>query len=431
MDKNFIVDKFNINRDLYDFFLKCEKDIQKEFEKIEEVVNINQSKVLWAMQKNRLSEVHFQSTTGYGYNDLGRDVLENIYKDIFGAEDAIVRGQIISGTHALTTALFANLKSGDELLSPVGTPYDTLQGVIGIRKTKGSLMENGVSYKEVGLINNSGFDYDEIKKAITSKTKMVTIQRSKGYSFRKSFTISELRELIMFIREIKKDLIIMIDNCYGEFVETIEPIEVGADLAVGSLIKNLGGGIAPVGGYIVGKKELIENCSYRLTAPGLGKEVGPSLGVTHKILQGLFLSPSVVGSSLKTATLASYIFEKLGFLVNPKYNEKRGDIVQSVKFGTEAGVVSFCRGIQNGAPVDSFLTAEGWDMPGYDCPVIMASGSFVSGSSIELSADAPIKEPYIAFFQGGLNYNHGRLGILIALNKMYIDGLIKLVRPHH
>lgn len=422
---DYITEKFNINSRVYDFFLQCEKDIREKFDEIENTANINQSKVLWAMQKNKLSEIHFQSSTGYGYNDLGRDVLEDIYRDIFGAEDAIVRGQIISGTHALTTALFANLKSGDELISPVGKPYDTLEGVIGTRKTKGSLIENGVKYKEISLLPDDSFDYENIKKAIGPKTKMVTIQRSKGYSFRKSFTIDELKALIDFIRSVKEDVIIMVDNCYGEFVETIEPIDIGADLAVGSLIKNLGGGIAPVGGYIVGKKELIENCSYRLTAPGLGKEVGPSLGVTHKILQGLFLSPAVVASSLKTATLSAYIFEKLGFMVNPRYNEKRGDIVQSVKFGTPEGVISFCRGIQNGAPVDSFLIAEGWDMPGYDCPVIMASGSFVSGSSIELSADAPIKEPYIAYFQGGLNYNHGRLGILIALNKLYLDGLIE------
>lgn len=425
MNNNFIVEKFGINKAVYNFFIDCENSVKDKFQEIDEIANINQSKVLWAMQKNKLSEIHFQSTTGYGYNDLGRDVLEDIYKDIFKTEDALVRGQIISGTHALTTALFANLKYGDELLSPIGAPYDTLLGVIGIRKTKGSLIEHGILYKQVDLLEGDKLDFDGIKAAITSKTKMITIQRSKGYSFRKSFTINEIKELIEFIRNIKKDVIIMVDNCYGEFVEEIEPTEVGADLAVGSLIKNLGGGIAPAGGYIVGKKELIENCSYRLTAPGLGKEVGPSLGITHEIMQGLFLAPGVVSASLKTAILAAFIFEKLGFQVNPTFSEKRGDIVQSVKFGTPEGVISFCRGIQNGAPVDSFLVAEEWEMPGYDCPVIMASGSFVSGSSIELSADAPIKEPYIAYFQGGLNYNHGRLGILIALNKLWIDEIIR------
>ncbi|MFV0502700.1 MAG: aminotransferase class I/II-fold pyridoxal phosphate-dependent enzyme [Lachnospirales bacterium] len=408
--------EFSIDNKVYDLFLECEKSLVEEYRNIDEISFINQGKVLKAMQKNKLSDVHFQGTTGYGYDDLGRDALENIYRDTFHSESALVRPQIISGTHALTTALFSNLKYGEELISVSGTPYDTLVGVIGIRKTRGSLIENGVLYNEVDLLKNKKFDLVSIEKAINNKTKMITIQRSKGYKWRKSFTIEEIKDVIAFIRSVKKDVIIMVDNCYGEFVDIIEPSDVGADLVVGSLIKNPGGGIAPVGGYIVGKEELVENCACRLTAPGLGKEVGPTLGLSTSFLQGFFLAPSVVASSLKTAVLCAKIFEELDFQVNPTSKEKRGDIVQAINMKNKENLIKFCQGVQMGAPVDSYVLPEPWAMPGYDCDVIMAAGAFVQGSSIELSADAPIKEPYTAYFQGGLTYGHGRLGVVLALN---------------
>ncbi len=391
------------------------EDIKPQFREIEKIEEENQIKVLRAMQKNKLSEAHFFGTTGYGYNDLGREVLESIYCHMFKAENAIVRPQLISGTHALSTALFGCLRHGDELLSPVGKPYDTLLGVIGVRKTKGSLIEHGVIYKQVDLSEEGLIDYDKIKGAINQKTRLVTIQRSKGYAFRHSFTVEEIKDLIKFIKNIKSDVICMVDNCYGEFVDYVEPYEVGADLVVGSLIKNPGGGLAPVGGYIVGKNELVEDCAVRLSAPGLGKEVGATLGVTKSMLQGLFFAPSVVAASLKGAVFAARALELLDYEVLPRYNEKRGDIVQAIKLGSPEKLISFCREIQYSSPVDSFVTLEPTEMPGYDSKIIMASGSFVSGSSIELSADAPIREPYIAYLQGGLTWSHCKYGITNAI----------------
>ena len=408
------------------YCLQKEEQIKEQFQKADEITEYNQLKVLSAMQKNKLSDIHFAATTGYGYNDLGRDVLENIYADVFCAQSALVRPQLISGTHALTVALAGNLRPGDEILSPVGIPYDTLQGVIGIRKEKGSLREYGITYRQVDLLPEDKFDFDSIEKAITKKTKLVTIQRSKGYQWRTSFSIAQIKELIEFIKSIKQDIICMVDNCYGEFVEMKEPIEVGADLAVGSLIKNPGGGLAPIGGYIVGKEEFVENAAYRLTAPGLGKEVGATLGITSSLIQGLFMAPQVVNASIKTAIFTSKLFEGIGFSVLPKSNETRADIVQLIQMESAENVIAFCQGIQKGAPVDSYVTPEPWDMPGYDCPVIMAAGAFVQGSSIELSADAPIKPPYSVYMQGGLSWHHGKIGVMIGLQTMVEKGLVQL-----
>lgn len=418
--------QFNIDYDLLRFCQNIENSLEDTFKQIDKITQYNQYKVLHAMQKNKLSDIHFAATTGYGYNDLGRDTLESIYADIFNTEDALVRPQLISGTHALYIALSGNLKPGDELLSPVGEPYDTLQGVIGIREEKGSLKEYGIVYKQVDLLENDKFDYENIRNAITDKTKLITIQRSKGYNWRKSFLVEEIQNLISFIKSIKKDVICMVDNCYGEFVDTIEPSDVGADLVVGSLIKNPGGGLAPIGGYIVGKSEYVQNAAYRLTAPGLGKEVGATLGVTPSMIQGLFFAPQVVSGSLKGAIFASKIFETLGFDVLPHSDEKRSDIVQAIKMKNENNIIAFCKGIQKGAPVDSFVSPEPWDMPGYDCKVIMAAGAFVQGSSIELSADAPIKPPYAVFLQGGLSYHHAKIGNIIALQNMLDNKLISL-----
>ncbi len=422
----FIIDNFGIDKKVLDFCLEKEELIKDRFAEIDRITEYNQLKVLRAMQKNNLSDVHFSATTGYGYNDLGRDTLEKIYADIFNTEDALVRPQLISGTHALTVALAGNLRPGDEILSPVGVPYDTLQGVIGIRKEKGSLAEYGITYRQVDLKDDFSFDYDGIKKAINEKTKLVTIQRSKGYEWRPSFTVEQIQELISFIKSIKSDVICMVDNCYGEFVQTIEPSDVGADLIVGSLIKNPGGGLAPIGGYIAGKTEYVENAAYRLTAPGLGKEVGATLGITTSLIQGLFMAPQVVAGSLKGAIFASKIFEDLGYNVMPNPVEKRSDIVQCIQLDSAENVIAFCQGIQKGAPVDSYVTPEPWDMPGYDCQVIMAAGAFVQGSSIELSADAPIKPPYNVFMQGGLSWHHAKIGVITGLQTMYEKGLIKI-----
>lgn len=427
-NSGYIKSAFEIDEKIIQFCEEAEKNAKNEFEKIDCVCEYNQYKVLKAMQKNKLSDVHFAATTGYGYNDLGRDVIEKIYAEVFNAEDALVRPQIISGTHALTVALFGNLKYGDELLSAVGKPYDTLEGVIGkTRNVKGSLTEHGIIYKQVDLLENGTVDFESIPKYITSKTKLVTIQRSKGYEFRPSLTIEEIKKIIEIVKSVRSDIICMVDNCYGEFVDVLEPGDVGADLTVGSLIKNPGGGLASVGGYIVGKKEYVENAAYRLTSPGLGKEVGPTLGITPSFIQGLFLAPQVVSGSLKGAVFASEIFSKLGFIVMPEPNEKRTDIVQAIQMKNAENVIKFCQGIQMSAPVDSFVVPEPWDMPGYDCPVIMAAGAFVQGSSIELSADAPIKPPYTVFLQGGLMWHHAKIGIMIAVNQMYKSGLIKLV----
>ncbi len=401
-------------------------EIKPQLEHIDTIGEYNQAKVLTAMQENKLSDTHFATTTGYGYNDMGRDTLEDIYAHVFQTESALVRPQIISGTHALTVALFGNLRHGDELLSPVGAPYDTLHGVIGIRQTKGSLAEHGMTYRQVDLTPDGQFDYEAIAQALNAKTKLVTIQRSKGYAWRRSFSVEEIGALIRHIKSIKPEVICMVDNCYGEFVDTIEPSQVGADLVVGSLIKNPGGGLAPVGGYIAGKAELVENAAIRLTSPGLGKEVGPSLGIASTMLQGLFLAPAVVAGSVKTAVFAAALFEKCGFKVNPGVQEKRADIVQAIQMDNPDKLIAFCRGIQKAAPVDSFVKPEPWAMPGYDCPVIMAAGAFIQGASIELSADAPIKPPYIAYFQGGLTWYHGKIGVLTALNHMIEEGLLTL-----
>ena len=383
-------------------------------------------KVIHAMQKNRVSEACFGASSGYGYNDLGRETLEQVYADTFHTEACLVRPQITCGTHALAIALFGNLRPGDELLSPVGKPYDTLEEVIGIRPSNGSLTEYGVKYRQVDLLEDGTFDYENIKKAVNEKTKLVTIQRSKGYQTRPSFSVKQIGELIAFVKKIKPDVICMVDNCYGEFVEEMEPTDVGADMIVGSLIKNPGGGLAPIGGYIVGRKDCVERAAYRLTAPGLGKEVGASLGVSQSLYQGLFLSPTVVAGALKGAIFAANVYEKLGFGVVPNGTESRHDIIQAITFGTPEGVIKFCEGIQAAAPVDSFVTPEPWAMPGYDSDVIMAAGAFVQGSSIELSADGPIKPPYAVYFQGGLTWFHAKLGILMSLQKLVDAGIVTL-----
>lgn len=398
--------------------------LEERFREIDEIAEYNQLKVIRAMQDSRVSEACLLGTTGYGYNDLGRDTLEEVYAKIFHAEAALVRPQITCGTHALALALMSNLRPGDELLSPVGKPYDTLEEVIGIRESKGSLKEYGISYKQVDLLSDGSFDYEAIRAAICDRTKLVTIQRSKGYQTRPTLSVERIGELIRFIKEIRSDIICMVDNCYGEFVETIEPGDVGADMTVGSLIKNPGGGLAPIGGYIAGKKECVENAAYRLTSPGLGREVGASLGVLPAFYQGLFLSPTVTASALKGAVFAANLFERLGFPVIPNGTESRHDIIQAVTFGSPEGVIAFCQGIQGAAPVDSFVTPEPWDMPGYDSQVIMAAGAFVSGSSIELSADGPIAPPYAVYFQGGLTWPHAKFGILKALQRLVEKGIV-------
>ena len=416
--------KLGISDEVYEFGEKILEGLKERFAKIDEIAEYNQLKVLAAMQKHQVSEACLLGTSGYGYNDLGRDTLEEVYASIFHTEDALVRPQITCGTHALALALMSNLRPGDELLSPVGKPYDTLEEVIGIRPSKGSLAEYGVTYKQVDLLADGSFDYENIKKAINEKTKMVTIQRSKGYQTRPTLSVARIGELIAFIKDIKPDVICMVDNCYGEFVETIEPSDVGADMVVGSLIKNPGGGLAPIGGYIAGKKECVENAAYRLTSPGLGKEVGASLGILSSFYQGIFLAPTVTAGALKGAIFAANIYEKLGFRVVPNGTESRHDIIQAVEFGTPEGVVAFCEGIQAAAPVDSHVTPEPWDMPGYDAKVIMAAGAFVSGSSIELSADGPIKPPYAVYFQGGLTWQHAKFGILKSLQSLKNKGIV-------
>ena len=399
-------ENMGISSEVYDLGESILKELKPRFEEIDKIAEFNQLKVLKALQDCKVSEACLLGTTGYGYNDIGRDTLEEVYAKIFHTEDALVRPQITCGTHALALALMSNLRPGDELLSPVGKPYDTLEEVIGIRDSRGSLKEYGISYSQVDLLPDGGFDYDNIAKAINEKTKLVTIQRSKGYQTRPTLSVTRIGELISFIKNIKPDVICMVDNCYGEFVETIEPTDVGADMVVGSLIKNPGGGLAPIGGYIAGKKECVENAAYRLTSPGLGKEVGASLGILNSFYQGIFLAPTVTAGALKGAIFAANLFERVGFAVVPNSVESRHDIIQAVTFGTPEGVVAFCEGIQKAAPIDSFVTPEPWDMPGYDSKVIMAAGCFVEGASIELSADAPVKPPYTAYFQGGLTYEH-------------------------
>lgn len=415
-----------LNKKVLNFGKQIEESLKERFEEIDRNAEYNQLKVIKAMQENRVSDIHFAGTTGYGYNDQGRETLEKVYASVFHTDDALVRPQITCGTHALYTALAGNLRPGDELLSPVGKPYDTLEEVIGIRESKGSLKEYGISYKQVDLLPDGNFDFEGIKRAVNEKTKLVTIQRSKGYATRPTLSVSRIKELISFVKGIKPDVICMVDNCYGEFVETLEPSDAGADMVVGSLIKNPGGGLAPIGGYIAGTKQCIEQASYRLGSPGLGREVGASLGVNQSFFQGLFLAPAVVAGALKGAVFAANIYEKLGFSVTPDSGETRHDIIQAVTFGNPEGVIAFCQGIQAAAPVDSYVTPEPWDMPGYDSPVIMAAGAFVQGSSIELSADGPIKPPYSVFFQGGLTWHHARFGILMSLQKLCDAGICKL-----
>ncbi len=414
----------NIDKKVLEYCDSIEERLTKRFRDIDKVCEINQIKVIKAMQDNRLNEAHFAGSTGYGYTDEGRDALEAIYADVFHTEDALVRSQIVCGTHALATALFGNLRPGDEILAPAGKPYDTLDSIIGITPARGSLAEYGVTYRQVDLLPDGSFDYDNIRKAINGKTKLVEIQRSKGYAVRPTFSCEKIGELISFVKSINPDIICMVDNCYGEFVQTVEPSDFGADMVVGSLIKNPGGGLAPIGGYICGKKEYVENASYRLTTPGLGKEVGASLNNTRAFAQGLFLSPSVTANALKGAIFAANCYEGLGFKSVPNSTEPRYDIIQAVEFGNEERVCAFCEGIQAAAPVDSYVTPVPWDMPGYDSPVIMAAGAFVSGSSIELSADAPIREPYAVYFQGGLTYQHAKYGIIVSLQKMVEKNLI-------
>ena len=417
--------QMGIDPNVLRYGLEIEAGLKDRFAEIDRMAEFNQLKVLHAMQEAKVSSECFNYASGYGYSDFGRDTLEQVYANVFHTEDALVRPQITCGTHALALALSANLRPGDELLSIAGKPYDTLEEVIGIRPSTGSLAEYGITYRQVDLLQDGSFDYDKIREAINEKTKLVTIQRSKGYQTRPSFSVDQIGEGIAFVKKIKPELICMVDNCYGEFVEEKEPSDVGADMVVGSLIKNPGGGLAPIGGYIAGRKDLIEQCAYRLTSPGLGKEVGASLGVMQSFYQGLFLAPTVVAGALKGAVFAANIYEKLGYPVIPNGSEPRHDIIQAVTLGTPEGVIAFCQGIQAAAPVESYVTPVPWAMPGYDSEVIMAAGAFVQGSSIELSADGPIKPPYAVYFQGGLAWEHAKFGILMSLQKLYDAGIVK------
>ncbi len=412
-----------VSPQVYAYGQKIEQELTERFAAIDETAEYNQLKVIGAMQKHRVSDIHFAGTSGYGYNDMGRDTLEEVYAETFHTESALVRPQITCGTHALAVALAANLRPGDELLAISGKPYDTLEEVIGIRPSNGSLAEYGVTYRQVDLLSDDSFDWQGIKEAIRACTKMVHIQRSKGYQTRKTLSVAEIQEAISFVKSIRPDLICMVDNCYGEFVERLEPSDVGADLCVGSLIKNPGGGLAPAGGYIVGKEAYVENCAYRLTSPGLGKEVGATFGVMQSFYQGFFLAPTVTAGALKGAIFAANLYERLGFSVLPNGQESRHDIIQAITFGKPEGVIAFCKGIQAAAPVDSFAEPSPAPMPGYDSDVIMAAGAFVQGSSIELSADGPIEPPYAVYFQGGLTWEHAKFGILMSLQKLVDEGI--------
>ena len=415
-----------ISQQVYALGEKALAALTDRFAEIDKIAEYNQAKVLSAMQKNRVSATCFAATTGYGYDDVGRDNLEKVYADVFHTEAALVRPQITCGTHALTVALSANLLPGDELLSPVGLPYDTLQEVIGIRPSPCSLSEYGVTYRQVDLLDDGTFDYEGIQRAINEKTKLITIQRSKGYATRPTFSVKQIGQLIAFCKNIKPDVLVMVDNCYGEFVETIEPSDVGADMTVGSLIKNPGGGLAPIGGYICGTKTCVERCAFRLSAPGLGQEVGANLGIMTALYQGFFLAPTVVAGAEKGAIFAANLYEPLGYRCVPNATETRHDIIQAVELGSEEAMIAFCAGIQAAAPVDSYATPLPWDMPGYNDKVIMAAGAFVQGSSIELSADGPIREPYAVYFQGGLTWFHAKTGILMSLQKLVDAGIVNL-----
>lgn len=419
-------ENLGISEKVYQFGKKIEEQLTERFLEIDRTAEYNQLKVIDAMQKSRVSAQCFQSSTGYGYNDLGRETLEEVYAKVFHTQSALVRPQITCGTHALAVALSGNLRPGDEMVSISGKPYDTLEEVIGIRPSGGSLAEYGVTYKQVDLLENGDFDFEGIRHTLSAKTKLVEIQRSKGYQTRPTLSVKKIAEAIAFVKKINPDIIVMVDNCYGEFVETSEPSDFGADMVVGSLIKNPGGGLAPIGGYIAGTKKCIENAAYRLTSPGLGREVGATLGVNKDFFQGLFLAPTVVSGALKGAVFAANIYERLGFHVVPDGTESRHDIIQAVEFGFPEGVIAFCEGIQSAAPVDSYVTPEPWAMPGYDSDVIMAAGAFIQGSSIELSADGPIKPPYAVYFQGGLTWEHAKLGILKSLQRLAEKNLVKL-----
>ena len=423
---NEIYSKLGISENVLNYSEKILSLLKERFEEIDKVCEYNQAKVTYAMQKNKVSAECLTGSTGYGYNDLGRETLEKVYADCFNTEAALVRAQITCGTHALSVALSANLLPGDELLSPVGKPYDTLEEVIGIRESTCSLKEYGVSYRQVDLLPDGSFDYDNIKKAINEKTKLVTIQRSKGYQSRPSFSVKQIGELIKFVKSIKKDVICMVDNCYGEFVETIEPSDMGADMIVGSLIKNPGGGLAPIGGYICGTRKCVDRCAYRLSAPGLGQEVGASLDTSRALYQGFFMAPSVVAGALKGAIFAANLYESLGYKVVPNSTESRHDIIQAVELKSGEAMVAFAKGIQAAAPVDSYVSPEPYAMPGYNCDVVMAAGAFIQGSSIELSADGPIREPYTIFFQGGLTWHSAKLGIMKSLQKLLDGGFINI-----
>lgn len=420
--------RMGIDEKVWEYGNEIWNSLRERFDRIDEIAEYNQLKVINAMQKCQVGEACLLGTTGYGYDDLGRDALERVYAEVFHTEDALVRPQITCGTHALALALMSNLRPGAEILSPVGKPYDTLEEVIGIRPSKGSLAEYGITYRQVDLLEDGEFDYEGIKGALRERTRLVTIQRSKGYQTRPTLSVGRIGELIAYVKKIKPDVICMVDNCYGEFVETAEPSDVGADMVVGSLIKNPGGGLAPIGGYIAGRRDCVENASYRLTSPGLGKEVGASLGILKDFYQGLFLAPTVTASALKGAVFAANILESLGFDVLPGGREIRHDIIQAVTFGSPEGVVAFCQGIQSAAPVDSHVLPQPADMPGYDAKVIMAAGAFVSGSSIELSADGPIRPPYAVYFQGGLTWPHAKFGIMKAVQALVDKGLAQIDR---
>jgi Cystathionine beta-lyase family protein involved in aluminum resistance len=426
--KEYLSSTYSINPKICTLTEIVENEIKGSFQQIDEVKEYNQYKVLKAFQKNRVSDSHFTFTTGYGYGDIGRDTLDKVYASVFGCEDCIVRPQIVSGTHAIATALFGNLRTGDTILSVTGRPYDTLEGIIGIRESSGSLKEYGVGYEQVDLTPDGSFNFSAIENKLKSNgsIRLIEIQRSTGYGWRPALTLNNIRDLIRFIKDIRDDVICFVDNCYGEFIDILEPTQAGADLMAGSLIKNPGGGIAPTGGYIAGKKKYVEQASYRLTAPGIGRECGSTFGVMRQMYQGLFLSPHTTSEALKGAIFCSKIFENLGFEVSPKFDSKRSDIIQAIKFNDKDKLIAFCQGIQSGSPVDSFVIAEPWDMPGYEDQVIMAAGAFIQGSSIELSADAPIRPPYIAYLQGGLTYEHAKIGILISLQRLYDKGYIAL-----
>ena len=418
--------EMGISGPVFRFGQQTLRDLEGRFREIDAVAEYNQLKVVRAMQKNRVSAEHFSGSTGYGYNDSGRETLEKVYADTFHTEDALVRSQITCGTHALALALSANLRPGDELLSISGKPYDTLEEVIGIRPSRGSLAEYGIRYRQAELKEDGSFDFEAIKAALRPETRIAAIQRSKGYLTRPSLSVEQIGEAIRFVKDLRPDLIVMVDNCYGEFVDYTEPSDCGADMTVGSLIKNPGGGLAPMGGYIAGTRECVENCAVRLTSPGLGREVGASLNTLRSLYQGFFLAPTVTAGALKAAVFAANLYEQLGFKVVPGGAEKRNDIIQAVEFGFPEGVIRFCEGIQAAAPVDSYVTPEPWAMPGYDSDVIMAAGAFIQGSSIELSADGPIKPPYAVYFQGGLTWEHARYGILRSLQSLYEHGYVKL-----